>query len=88
MERVSDAELAEYAPGGDDAGLMAREIRAYRESGALEALRAAKTEIQASGNWTARDFGWPDVRKKIDASIAQLEAIESGAVDESKGMKN
>ena len=99
MDRVSDEELAEYAPGGDDAGLMAREIRAYRESGALEAL----TEILATyggeelqmwvdnpHNQTGSRLGFFLSASTIRAMLAargQMEAIESGAVAESKTLK-
>jgi len=80
MERVSDEELAEYAPGGDDAGLMAREIRAYRESGALEALRGMGPGCGCNDCDRDREAA----RR---AAIAKLEAIESGAVDESNALK-
>jgi hypothetical protein len=38
-----------------------------------EALVAIKKELQLSGNWDARDYGWPDNRKLIDAALARAE---------------
>lgn len=57
---------------------MARELRAYRESGALEALRSVVREGEEHKSRLV----------KVRAAIAALEAIASAAVDESKGMKS
>lgn len=40
----------------------------------LEVLKNVKKELQLSGNWEARDYGWPANRKAIDAAIAKLES--------------
>ena len=88
MERISDERLAAFAdwqhpkystgvhPQLSEVAHLARELRAYRESGVLEALKG----LVACDCPSCEDAG--------RAAIAKLQAIESGAVDESKGMKN
>ncbi len=44
---------------------------------AREALILAKKEMIASGNWDARDYGWPKASEAIDAALAATDDKES-----------
>jgi hypothetical protein len=82
MERVGYEQLKQYAewqewdePRGiqNDATMMARELLAYRQSGALEALKAAEPALwilAASGNKDAAEK-----HRTTLTAIAKLEAI-------------
>ena len=42
----------------------------------LAALKLARHEMIASGNWTANDYGWPAARTAVESAIAKIEGRE------------
>jgi hypothetical protein len=66
----SDTQMGELAVGG--AELL---------GDAVGALRAVKKELQASGNWVARDYGWPANRERINAILSRYKAATKDACE-------
>jgi len=109
MERISNERLNdligqwEGTPIGSylgDINHALLELRAYRKSGALEALRAARNldglaYSQALAGFHEHNRREEELGNKIDAAkdlvnraLAALEGIDSGAVDESNALNS
>jgi predicted HTH domain antitoxin len=43
------------------------------------ALRLVKAELKKSGNWTKKDFGWPEVRLQVRTALAAITLAEDYA---------
>lgn len=89
MENDGTRKQVSTEPERFDATLEASAIGAfvrYKDYAALKqsydacvkALANVKKELQASGNWDARDYGWPSNRKAIDAALAAARALTEG----------
>jgi hypothetical protein len=55
----------------DDMHAYARAYAAEQTRELVEALEVARTEMVASGNWYASDFGWPKACVLVDSLIAK-----------------
>lgn len=48
-----------------------RDTLAADKAELLAALELARTEMIDSGNWDAKDYGWPKARQAVEAALAR-----------------